>query len=332
VRALRAIWRWLLALFLGSRARQAAKPPPAPEPDPSELELPSTRRAEGVTALLLFATSVFAAAFIVLYVVHPNTQLLGLAIGMAFLSLAGALILAGKRIVPQETAVEEREQLLHEHEVQEVDQLVKEGGRGVTRRRLLALAGGAAGITVGGALVVPAASLGPNVDERIEQTPWRPGRRLVDTKGKPYRPEDIEIGTFYTALPEGANPDELGSPLIVVKLSPSENRLPPERRGWAPRNIVAYSKICTHAGCAISLYRYPTYQPTEPRPAFVCPCHYSTFDPGRAGDVLFGPASRNLPQLPLEITPNGFLAAQRDFPDPIGPSWWNVRRSHGGKT
>jgi quinol---cytochrome c reductase iron-sulfur subunit len=216
--------------------------------------------------------------------------------------------------------------------VLEVDGLVRRGGRGVTRRRLLALAGGAAGVTVGGALVVPAASLGPNVDDRIEQTPWRPGRRLVDTRGKPYKPEDIEVGSMYTALPEGANPDELGSPLIVVKLTAADNKLPPDRRGWAPQNIVAYSKICPHAGCAVSLYRYPTYPPTQPAPAFVCPCHYSTFDPGRAGDVLFGPASRNLPQLPLEITPDGFLAAQRDFPDPIGPSWWNVRRTHGGRT
>ena len=327
---MRHLWRWLLAWFLGTRAK--GKAPPPPEPDPGELELPASRRSEGVAALLLFATSLFAAAFIVLYAVHPNTQLLGLAIGMSFAALAAALILAGKRIVPQETAVEEREQLLHEHEVEEVDRLVKEGGRGVTRRKLLGFAGGAAGITVAGALVVPAASFGPNVDERIEQTPWRPGRRLVDTKGKPYRPEDIEIGSFYTALPEGANPDELGSPLIVVKLTPAENRLPPERRSWAPQNVVAYSKICTHAGCAISLYRYPTYPPTQPRPAFVCPCHYSTFDPGRAGDVLFGPASRNLPQLPLEVDREGYLAAQRDFPDPIGPSWWNVRRSHGGRT
>jgi ubiquinol-cytochrome c reductase iron-sulfur subunit len=323
------VWRWLVALFLGQRARGRRRPPP--EPDPSERELTGSRPAETLAALLLFAVSICAAAFIVLYTVHPNTQLLGLTVGLAFLGLAAVLIVAGKRIVPQETAVEEREQLLHEEEVAEVDRLLQSGGEGVTRRRLLGLAGGAAGITVASALVVPAASFGPNVDDRIQHTPWRAGRRLVDTEGKPYRPDDIEIGTFYTALPDKADPDELGSPLIVVKLTPAENRLPPDRRGWAPQNIVAYSKICTHAGCAISLYRFPTYQPTEPRPAFVCPCHYSTFDPGRAGDVIFGPASRNLPQLPLELDAEGFLAAQSDFPDPIGPSWWDVRRSHGGK-
>ncbi|MGZ4202140.1 MAG: Rieske 2Fe-2S domain-containing protein [Thermoleophilaceae bacterium] len=319
--------RWLLALILGLRAR--GRPRPAPPPDPSERDLPRSRGPELVAALLLFATSLCAAAFIVFYTAHPDTQLLGLALGLAFAFLAAALILAGKRIVPQETALEERPELADGEEAAAVERLVHEGGEGVTRRRLLGLAGGAAGVTLAGALVVPAASLGPNVDDRIQRTPWRAGRRLVDTQGNPYRPEDVETGTFYTALPDHADPDELGSPLIMVKLTPQENRLPPGRRGWAPENIVAYSKICTHAGCAISLYRYPTYEPTQPRPAFVCPCHYSTFDPGRGGDVIFGPASRNLPQLPLEIDAQGFLAAKANFPDAIGPSWWDVRRTHG---
>jgi ubiquinol-cytochrome c reductase iron-sulfur subunit len=324
--------RWLFGLLLGLRLKGRLRQRPRPEPDPSERGLPHSRRAETIAALLLFATSLFAAGFIAFYAAHPNTQLLGLSLGLAFVCLAAALILAGKRIVPQETAVEEREELLHEEAVTQVDQLLHGGTEGVTRRRLLGFAGGAAGLTLAAAAVVPAASLGPNVDERIANTPWRAGRRLVDTHGKPYRPEDIETGSFYTALPEGADPRELGSPLIVVRLTPGENRLPPARRGWAPQNIVAYSKICTHAGCAISLYRYPTYPQTEPGPAFVCPCHYSTFDPGRAGDVTFGPAGRPLPQLPLEVDAQGFLAAQSDFPDPVGPAWWDVRRTHGSKS
>jgi ubiquinol-cytochrome c reductase iron-sulfur subunit len=324
------MWRWIVALFLGSRAEGEERP--APPPDPSEREVTRSGRAELVAALLLFAASICAAGFIVFFTADPNTQLLGLTIGLAFFFLAATLILAGKRIVPQEQAVEEREQLLHEDDVNEVDHLFKAGGEGVTRRKLLAVAGGAAGITLGGALIVPVTSLGPNVDDRIQQTPWRAGRRLVDTTGKPYKPDDIEIGSFYTALPDGANPDELGSPLIVVKLTPGDNKLPADRRGWAPNGVVAFSKICTHAACTISLYRYPTYPPTEPGPAFVCPCHYSTFSPGEGGKVLFGPAGRPLPQLPLEVDSEGYLAASSDFPDAIGPSWWNVRRTHGGKT
>jgi ubiquinol-cytochrome c reductase iron-sulfur subunit len=98
-----------------------------------------------------------------------------------------------------------------------------------------------------------------------------------------------------------------------------------DRKDWAPRGIVAYSKICTHAGCAVALYRKPTFAAVEPRPALVCPCHYSTFDPARGGAVLFGPAGRPLPQLPLEIDRNGHLRAAGTFSGPVGPGWWGVR-------
>jgi ubiquinol-cytochrome c reductase iron-sulfur subunit len=117
----------------------------------------------------------------------------------------------------------------------------------------------------------------------------------------------------------------MGAPLVVVRLKPAELHLPSERSGWAPDGIVAYSKICTHAGCAIALYRKPTFPQQEPRPALVCPCHYSTFDPGRAGKVLFGPAGRDLPQLPLAISGGGELIAAGNFSGAVGPSWWGVR-------
>jgi ubiquinol-cytochrome c reductase iron-sulfur subunit len=103
-------------------------------------------------------------------------------------------------------------------------------------------------------------------------------------------------------------------------------RLPEGRTGWAPHGILAYSKICTHAGCAIALYRTPLYEPTTPGPALVCPCHYSTFDPATGGTVLFGPAGRPLPQLPLRIDDGGHLRAAGGFSGPIGPSWWGVRK------
>ena len=119
--------------------------------------------------------------------------------------------------------------------------------------------------------------------------------------------------------------------MILVRLDPSELRLPPQRAGWAPEGIVAYSKICTHAGCAIALYRKPKFRAAEPRPALVCPCHYSTFDPARAGKVLFGPAGRPLPQLPLMIGGSGELRAAGNFSGPVGPSWWGVR-NHGARS
>jgi ubiquinol-cytochrome c reductase iron-sulfur subunit len=112
----------------------------------------------------------------------------------------------------------------------------------------------------------------------------------------------------------------------VVKLDPFDLELPPEREGWAPDGVVAYSKICTHAGCAVSMYRSPKFEPTAPRPGLVCPCHYSTFDPAAGGRVLFGPAGRPLPQLPLAVE-DDVLVAAGSFSGPLGPSWWGVRQA-----
>ena len=123
----------------------------------------------------------------------------------------------------------------------------------------------------------------------------------------------------------------MGAPVVVVRLNPRELRLPAARRSWSPNGILAYSKICTHAGCAIALYRKPTFPDVEPGPALVCPCHYSTFDVTDGGSVLFGPAGRPLPQLPLEIDGAGQLRAAGNFSGPVGPSWWGVR-NHGARS
>ena len=156
-------------------------------------------------------------------------------------------------------------------------------------------------------------------------TPWRRGRRLVDEQGRPWHASDIEQGSFYTAFAEGADPEQQSSSLVLVRLPASTLRLPAKLKGYDANGIVAYSKICTHAGCAISMYRSPLFQPDEPKPALVCPCHYSTFDPATGGTVLFGPAGRPLPMLPLEIDPRGHLRARGSFDGPVGPSWWGVR-------
>ncbi len=156
-------------------------------------------------------------------------------------------------------------------------------------------------------------------------TPWRRGRRLVDENGDPLRAADIEKGAFYTAFAEGADREEQSASLILVRLPESRLRLPAHLKGYDAKGIVAYSKICTHAGCAISMYRSPLFQPDEPQPALVCPCHYSTFDPATGGTVLFGPAGRALPMLPLEIDRSGNLRARGTFDEPVGPSWWGSR-------
>jgi ubiquinol-cytochrome c reductase iron-sulfur subunit len=311
------------------RTAAGSEPPPAaPESDldPSQRVVPANRGAETLVAALLLLAALFGFGFTVVYIITgTNTQLLGIAIGGALAFLAAAAVIAGKFVVPQETAVEDRGPLLVEQETEEVVELIEEGGEGVSRRVLLAGAGGLAGAGLISAAATPLASLGPKLNG-IHQTPWQAGVRLVDDQGRPYLASEVQIGTFYTALPEHRDPEHLGAGLLLVKLAPAEIRLPPARRSWAPQGLIAYSKICPHAGCAISLYRYPTYQPTSDGPAFTCPCHYSTFSAGEGGRLLFGPAGRSLPQLPLSVDGQGYVRAAGPFHEDIGPSWWNTHR------
>jgi ubiquinol-cytochrome c reductase iron-sulfur subunit len=252
--------------------------------------------------------------------------LLGLSLGLAFASLAAALIIAGKRVVPQETAILDKPPLPDPETRDEVRELVRSGGEGVSRRGLIVGAAAVAGCGVGAAVVLPIASLGPDAGARLARTPWRRGRYLVDERGERFGPGDLAVGGFVTAFPEGADKEEFGAPVMVVRLRPEELDLPPERRGWAQDGVVAYSKICTHAGCAVAMFRYPLYPPQTPPPALVCPCHYSTFDPRNGGERTFGPAARALPQLPLALDGQRRFVAGGPLSGPSGPSYLTVRR------
>ncbi|MGO9497140.1 MAG: ubiquinol-cytochrome c reductase iron-sulfur subunit [Solirubrobacteraceae bacterium] len=300
---------------------------PGSDVDPSKRTVPSSPRAEGLVALLLLLAAVFGFAFTVIYIVlSGDTQLLGVAMGGALLLLAAACIVAGKFVVPQETAVEERGPLLVEKRTEEVVEMIEAGGEGISRRAMLLGAGGAASAALLTAAATPLVSLGPTA-HILHESPWARGVRLVDMEGQPYPADEIQIGSFYTALPEGKDFESFGAGLLVVRLPAEFVHLPAARRDWAPSGILGYSKICTHAGCAISLYRYPTYAPTSQQPAFTCPCHYSTFLPGEGGRVVFGPAGRALPQLPLMIDSQGYLRAASGFHEDIGTSWWGVHRA-----
>jgi ubiquinol-cytochrome c reductase iron-sulfur subunit len=326
VSALRFLVRGAIAAVI---AKVVSRWPRYSKPPRIVAEAPPAPRAELVVIGLLLAAAACAAGFVAVYALDGlahQTQYLGLAIGLSFACLSAAAITLGKLLVPQEEVAEPYPEPHNPEELAEVEQILDESGVRFTRKRLLLLAGGAAGTALGAALVVPAAGFGPFLDvDPLLRTPWRRGRRLVDEHGKPISAADIELASFYTAFPEGADHEQIAAPLVVVRLKPAELALPGDRRGWAPHGIVAYSKICTHAGCAIALYRYPTFAPREPRPALVCPCHYSTFDPATGGTVIFGPAPRPLPQLPLEVDAAGHLRAAGNFSEPVGPSWWGVR-------
>jgi len=300
-----------------------------PQPDAHLLPpVPKQARAETAVIALLFLAALCAAAFPVVYFVDSipdQTQFLGLAIGLALLFLAAALIVAAETVIPTEALAHAYPPDEHEDDEEYVAGLVEESGKGFTRRRLFKLGLLSAGGALGVAGLIPAVSFGPLGVKEFYGTPWRKGRRLVDEDGKPLQAADIEEKALYTAFPEGADKEEQGSAVVVVRLPRSSLKLSGRVEGYDADGVVAYSKVCTHAGCAISLYRAPLFAADEPRPALVCPCHYSTFDPSNGGGVTFGPAGRPLPMLPLSIDGNGELRARGNFDNPVGPSWWGVR-------
>ena len=319
------VWRFILFLVLFRWARRRERE----DEERIVPEAPAAPGAELALVVLLLLAAASAIAFVVVYAtvsMSGQTQLEGITLGLCFAFIAAALVLIGKRLIVTEEIEEDYPEPEHPEEQEQVAQVVDESGSRFTRKGLVKGAAGVAGGALGAALLAPVASFGPLLKTReLQQTPWRRGLRLVDENERPWLASEIELGDFYTAYPEGASHDLIGSPVVIVRLPVNQLKLPRSRRGWAPEGIVAYSKICTHAGCAIALYRKPTFEPVEPRPALTCPCHYSTFDPAEGGTVIFGPAGRGLPQLPLAIDGRGQLRAAGNFSGPVGPSWWGVR-------
>jgi len=316
---------WLFLRRRGPAPRRTERPDARARIVPDGQPAP---RAELAVVALLCLAALSAIAFVVVYAVDSipdQTQYLGLALGGSFAFLAAALIVTGRHLVVTEH-VEREYGEPHPHAARQVAQVVEESGGRMRRGRLLAMGASAAATALLVAVVTPIASLGPVLDvERFTRTPWRRGRRLVDDAGRPIAAADVRSSEFITAYPEHADREQMGAPVVLVRLDPATLHLPQGRAGWAPGGILAYSKICTHAGCAIALYRSPLFRPTDGKPGLVCPCHYSTFDPATGGTVVYGPAGRPLPQLPLSIDRRGHLRAAGNFSGPVGPSWWGVR-------
>ena len=325
------LWRLLGLIGIVRGVVRAVHEPPADETDddgidPRRREITASRGAERALAALLALAGLGFAAFSVLIAVDADPPLLGGVLGAALAALAAALIVAGLRIVPQEVAVEDRPVMGDPDARAELVSELRSGADGVSRRRLIAGAAGLAGSGLAAAAVLPITALGPGAGA-LDRPPWRAGVALVDEDGERVSADALEIGSFVTAFPEGADRRELGSPVVVLRVDPRTLRLPGDRTAWAPEGILAYSKICTHAGCAVSLFRYPLNEDTSGPPALVCPCHYSTFDVRRAAEVTLGPAGRALPQLPLRIDADRGLVAAGPLSGSVGPAWWGTRRS-----
>jgi ubiquinol-cytochrome c reductase iron-sulfur subunit len=257
---------------------------------------------------------------------------LGLTFGLSLLFIGIGAVQWARTLMSDEEMVDLRHGATSKPEDQkwmltELDKVVDESK--LTRRKVIGRSLLAALAFVFVPMLVGLADLGPwptkkKRAETIEKTIWAEGVRLVnDITFEPIKPEDVEIGQLINGQPENLQDlhgtafqqAKAKASIIVVRMDPNSIKIPDSRRDWQVGGILCYSKICTHVGCPISLWEQQTHH-------LLCPCHQSTFDLGNSGVVVFGPAARALPQLPITIDGEGYLVARSDFTVPTGPSYF----------
>lgn len=278
------------------------------------------RPGGGVRAVaMMFAASVAASiGLTVLYALGGQPQLEGALLAVALGGIAVGLVLWAKRFMPRGPFVQERERLASEERADDVRDDLREPTTALPRRGLLVGMLSAAAAALGVAALFPIRSLGRAPERALFHTAWTPGARLVTRSGRPVRARDVAVNTVLTVFPED-HTDAADSQTLLIRLQPGEYRAPPGRETWAPDGFVAFSKVCTHAGCPVGLYQ------TETRELF-CPCHQSVFAVLEGARPTGGPATRHLPQLPLAVDDDGYLIATGDFPEPVGPGFWSIQR------
>jgi quinol---cytochrome c reductase iron-sulfur subunit len=279
------------------------------------------RRAERRTAIALGVAILAGIGLFVVYFAGGQTQIEGILFFIAFSGFGIALGIWANHLLDAREVVEERHELTSGAAGRQAlgDALTEEVGPVLGRRsvliKLLAGAGGALGL----ALLLPVLSLGPAPGNSLKVTPWTRGKRVVDENGELVTIDTVPEDGFLTVFPEG-HEGAADAQTLLIHVRPGSLRLPPERMAWVPSGTqVAYSKICTHAGCPVGLYRAESQ-------TLICPCHQSQFDVSDGAKPFFGPAARPLPQLPLGVDQEGVLIAQGDFSAPVGPAFWDMNR------
>ncbi|WP_043445425.1 cytochrome bc1 complex Rieske iron-sulfur subunit [Arthrobacter sp. L77] len=292
------------------------------------------KRAERQVALLFFisvlGTLLFFAGYFLVELDETIAQLrlqnllLGLGTAFAMLGIGVGIVHWAKTLMPDHEVTEERHVIRPEQDRRDAEKIVNDilDESGIKRRPLIR------NTLLGAALLAPLPAivifrdLGPLPGNVLKQTMWDAGVRLTrDPSGTPIRASDVTIGSAFHVIPEGLNEvenkleEKAKAVVLLMRLDPEELNPSPEREDWAYEGIVAYSKICTHVGCPVALYEQQTHH-------LLCPCHQSTFDLEQECKVIFGPAARPLPQLPIGVDDQGYLVATSDFQEPVGPSFW----------
>lgn len=290
-----------------------------------------------------------------------TTPLYGLTFGMSILSIAIGAILYQKRFIPEEISIQQRHdgasrEIDRKTVVANLTDAYETSTIG--RRKLigasLGLGLGAFGLGTlvafaGGLIKNPWKPVVPTADgmkAALWTSGWTPryrgetiylARATGSHTGAPFvkmRPEDIDAGGMETVFPwresdgDGTTVESkekltaihmgVRNPVMLIRIRPSDMPRMVKRQGQESFNfgqLFAYTKVCSHLGCPASLYEEQTYR-------ILCPCHQSQFDALHFAKPIFGPAARALAQLPITIDSDGYLVANGDFIEPVGPAFW----------
>ncbi|MEU1016536.1 Rieske 2Fe-2S domain-containing protein [Streptomyces sp. NPDC005900] len=300
----------------------------------------AAKRSERAIAFLFTLSMLATVGFIAAFVTIPADRsvfvwpighisglnfALGLTLGLALFCIGAGAVHWARTLMSDVEVADERHPIEAEPEVRAKVMADFKAGAAESqfgRRKLIrnTMFGALALVPLSG--VVLLRDLGPLPEDKLRHTKWAKGKKLVNMNtNEPLRPSDVQVGSLTFAMPEGMSEHDhdfqtqiAKAALMIVRIQP-ENIKDKRELEWSHEGVVAYSKICTHVGCPISLYEQQTHH-------VLCPCHQSTFDLSDGARVIFGPAGHPLPQLRIGVNEEGYLEALGDFEEPVGPAFF----------